>query len=97
MIVTTNRKASHKAKRFAHELAAIIPTCEYYKRRTFEVKQMLEFAANRGYTDFLIINENQKRINRLLHCHLPNGPTATYRISSIKYGKEVGLVCDYEM
>jgi ribosome production factor 1 len=89
VIVTTSRNASKHAKKFANEFATLIPTGEYYNRRTFEVKQMLEFAVNREYTDVIIINENKKKINQLVHCHLPNGPTAKYRLSSIQYGKEV--------
>eukprot|EP00008_Paramoeba_atlantica_P003730 CAMPEP_0201485846 /NCGR_PEP_ID=MMETSP0151_2-20130828/9942_1 /ASSEMBLY_ACC=CAM_ASM_000257 /TAXON_ID=200890 /ORGANISM="Paramoeba atlantica, Strain 621/1 / CCAP 1560/9" /LENGTH=349 /DNA_ID=CAMNT_0047870169 /DNA_START=51 /DNA_END=1100 /DNA_ORIENTATION=- len=89
VIVTTSRHASKHAKKFADHLAKVIPSGEYFNRRTFTVKTMVTYAIKHNYTDLLVVNENKKKINRVLHCHLPDGPTACYKISSIKYGKEI--------
>ena len=40
-------------------------------------------------TDVIIVNENQKQPNGFLLIHLPNGPTAHFRLSSCKITKEL--------
>jgi hypothetical protein len=37
----------------------------------------------------LVFNEDRKEVNGLLHVHLPDGPTAHYRISSLVLGQDI--------
>jgi len=46
-------------------------------------------AANEGVTDLFIINEDRKRPNAMMHTHLPDGPTAHYRLTSILLKKNI--------
>lgn len=53
------------------------------------VKKIIESANREGITDVIIINENQKQPNGFLLIHLPNGPTAHFRLSSCKITPEL--------
>jgi len=46
-------------------------------------------ATNRAFTDVIIFNENKKSPNGLLLIHLPDGPTAHFKLSSIVLAKDV--------
>ncbi|KAI3658345.1 hypothetical protein MP638_007319 [Amoeboaphelidium occidentale] len=85
VLVTTNKHAKKVGYAFAEELASIFPTGEYIKRKPqYDIKHIVEFSSNRGYTDVLIVNEDHKKLNLLTHIHLPNGPTAVYKLTSVK-------------
>jgi len=43
----------------------------------------------KGFTDVLIINESQGDFSGLVHIHLPSGPTAHYRLSSVRCCSEL--------
>ena len=49
----------------------------------------MKYATARGYTDVAVFNENQKHVNGLLLIHLPNGPTAHFKLSSLKLSKDI--------
>jgi len=61
----------------------------YYKRRRYELKKIVEYAKNRGFTDVLVFNEDNKTPNGLTICHLPNGPTAYFKIQSHTLRKDI--------
>lgn len=67
----------------------VFPCAQYYKRAGFPLKKIVKFAANREYTDVVIFNEDRKEINAMLVVHLPDGPTARFRLSSLKLGKDI--------
>jgi ribosome production factor 1 len=51
--------------------------------------QIVQYAAARGFTSLLVVNENNKRPNGLLLISLPAGPTAHFRLSSLKLRKKI--------
>lgn len=53
------------------------------------VKKIVKSATDKGYTDVIIINEDQKMPNGFLVIHLPNGPTAHFKLSNCKITKEM--------
>jgi ribosome production factor 1 len=67
----------------------VLPCAEYYKRQGFPLKKIVAFASGRDYSDLLVFNEDRKEVNGLLHVHLPDGPTAHYRISSLVLGQDI--------
>jgi ribosome production factor 1 len=81
VLITTCRSPSTYLKRFASCLCKTIPGARYVRRHRYEVRELTRHAAARGYTDLLILNERAKCPNGLLLCHLPNGPTALFRLS----------------
>ncbi|OLL26929.1 Brix domain-containing protein [Neolecta irregularis DAH-3] len=90
MLITTSKDPSAKLHLFSAELVDCFPNCTYVKRgHRFELEQIAAFASNRSYTDLLIINEDQKKPNGLLLIHLPAGPTAYFRLSSVQPAAEI--------
>ena len=53
------------------------------------MKKIVKYAAGRGFTDVAVFNENQKHVNGLLLIHLPAGPTAHFKLSSLKLSKDI--------
>lgn len=66
-----------------------LPCAEYYKRNGFSLKKIVQFASNRDYTDLVVLNEDRKGINGLLLVHLPDGPTAHFKLSNLVLGKQI--------
>lgn len=75
---------------FAEELVSIFPGAEFVKRQAqYDIKHIMEFSGNRGFTDVIIVNEDRKVVNALTVIHLPNGPTAYYKLSNIVCSKAI--------
>ncbi|KAF6265572.1 anticodon-binding protein [Scenedesmus sp. NREL 46B-D3] len=89
VLVTTCYKPSKTMFTFLAEMLEVLPCAEYYKRQGFSLKKVVGFAAGRDYSDLLVFNEDRKEVNGLLHVHLPDGPTAHYRISSLVLGQDI--------
>lgn len=70
-------------------LQEVFPCAQYYKRGGFPLKKIVKFAANREYTDLVVFNEDRKKVNAMLVVHLPDGPTARFRLSSLVLGKDI--------
>ena len=47
------------------------------------MKKLIPKAIEHGYTALLVVNEDMKKLNTLIVSHLPDGPTATFRVSSV--------------
>merc|ERR1711997_1004879 len=53
------------------------------------VKKMVKDSIQNGYTDIVVINEDNRSPNGLLISHLPDGPTAHFKLSNIKITKDI--------
>jgi len=89
VMITTNKAPSVYLHTFIADMQAVIPNSAYYKRGTYELKKVCTMAAKREFTDIMVINENKKTPNALMLIHLPDGPTAYFKLSSITLAKEV--------
>lgn len=89
ILITTSDNAQSKTRRFCKELTRIIPNSIAKCRWRMDVKPMVKQAISRGFSDLIIINENQKTPNGLLLVHLPNGPTANFKLSNVRLTKEM--------
>lgn len=89
VLITTCYQASKIMYQFISEMMELLPCAEYYKRGNFPLKKIIKFANNRDFTDILVFNENRKTINGMLVIHLPDGPTALFRLSSLVLGKDI--------
>ncbi|KAL6050011.1 Ribosome production factor 1 [Balamuthia mandrillaris] len=84
ILITTSIKPSASIYKFIKEdLMTVLPEAHFYKRGTYEIKQIVEFAKRRDFTDLIVINENSKKMNALLLVHLPEGPTAMFKLTSV--------------
>eukprot|EP00873_Tetraselmis_striata_P029893 jgi/Tetstr1/450157/TSEL_037199.t1 len=81
VLLTTCYKPSKVMFKFLSELLLTFPLAEYYKRGGYQVKQIVKFASNRDYSDVVI--------NGMLVVHLPDGPTAHFRLSNLKLSEDI--------
>ena len=78
---------------FASDLLNIFPGSVFRPRgRTYiTLKNLAQGAAERGFTDMLVINEERgrKKIDAITLVHLPSGPSARFRVSSVETCKSI--------
>ena len=67
----------------------VFPSAHYYKRAGFPLKKIVDFVAKRDFTDVVVFNEDRKLVNAMLVVHLPDGPTARFRLSNLVLGKDI--------
>lgn len=85
LITTSLNSTLHKE---AEILMSLFPNSEYIRRSAhryghkYGVREICRFASNRDYTVVLVLNEDQKKPNRLTVVHLPHGPTLTYSVNN---------------
>lgn len=89
VIITTCREASEKLLDFSKEFQQIIPNSELVPRRNYTVEEMTHYGINREYTALLIFNERNKKPEGLWIMHLPEGPTAHFKLSNTWYRKQL--------
>lgn len=53
------------------------------------LKKIVKYATAKGFTDIAVFNEDRKQVNGLLLIHLPAGPTAHFRLSSLKLSRDI--------
>jgi len=89
VLITFSDNPLRKTRIFGKELTRIIPNSEYRFRRRSAVKKIVKSAIANEYTDIVIVNEDQKQPNGFLLIHLPNGPTAHFKLTNCKITKEM--------
>ena len=79
----------------AQLLTSLFPNSHFIRRSShryghkFSVREISSFAANRGYTAALVLEEDMKRPSGLTMVHLPTGPTFHFSISNWVEGKKL--------
>jgi ribosome production factor 1 len=64
VLITTSRKATKITYEFCDELAGIFPGSEFHKRpkgKGFEMGAIAGWAAKRGYSNLIVVNEDTKK------------------------------------
>ncbi|KAI0296052.1 anticodon-binding protein [Russula brevipes] len=92
VLITTSAKATRTTYEFCDELVGVFPGAEFHRRpktRGFEMGKIAGWAAGRGFTNLVVVNENMKKPNAITLVHLPDGPTAYFRLSSIELTKKI--------
>lgn len=89
-ILVTSSDNPHKATvSFIRDLCRVIPNAEPKWRNRASIKKTVKNAKANGFTDLIFINEDRRMPNGLLLIHLPEGPTALFRVSNTRMGKSV--------
>ncbi|KAI0255778.1 Brix-domain-containing protein [Lactifluus subvellereus] len=92
VLITTSPRATRATYEFCDELVGIFPGAEFHRRpktRGFEMGKIAGWAAGRGFSNLVVVNENTKKPNAITLVHLPDGPTAYFRLSSIELTKKI--------
>lgn len=99
LLLTTNRRPKGKIFDFLKEIKSAIPGCEYYERKNFLIKHVIEQAKKEGFTDLLLFYEKNgiPRKYCLLcnynsqNCHYRPQFRVTLALDSVK-GSDIGFV-----
>jgi len=89
VLLTTGYNCSKVMYRFLSEMLEVFPSATYYKRKGYSLKKVVEYAKNRDFTDVVVFNEDRKKINGMIVVHLPDGPTAFFRLSSLVLSTDI--------
>ncbi|KDQ06649.1 hypothetical protein BOTBODRAFT_167917 [Botryobasidium botryosum FD-172 SS1] len=92
VLITTSQRATRTTYTFCDELVGIFPGAEFIRRKKgngFEMGRIAGWAAARGYTSLIVVNEDMKKPNAITVAHLPHGPTAYFKLTSVQLTKEI--------
>ncbi|KAF8511815.1 Brix-domain-containing protein [Hysterangium stoloniferum] len=92
VLITTCQKATRVSYEFCEEIVDVFPGAEFIRRKKgqgFEIGRIAGWAAKRGYGSIIVVNEDRKKPNAITLVHLPSGPTAYFKLSSIQLTKEI--------
>lgn len=89
IMITTRPHPSAKMFPLIAEILGIIPNAFYYKRMGYPLKKICEWAEKRGFTHLIVLNEKAKTPNAMIVSHLGTGPTAYFKLSSSRLGKDI--------
>ena len=81
--------SQQKTIAFVKELSRMIPKSEPMWRKKTSFKKVIQQATENGYTDVVVVNEDGRMPNGLIVTHLPNGPTAHFKLSNVKITKDI--------
>jgi len=80
--VTTSYKATRLSYNFVKDLLPVIPNSYFYPRRSYTIDQIAVEAKVKDWTDVIIVHECKKQIDSLTIVHLPEGPTAHFKLTN---------------
>ncbi|KAK0075427.1 hypothetical protein PV325_006916 [Microctonus aethiopoides] len=89
VLISYSDNPTRKTRIFGRELTRIVPNSISLYRNRSGVKKMVKSAIAKEFTDIIIINENQCQPNGMLVIHLPDGPTAQFKLSNVKITPEL--------
>lgn len=93
LLITTNDYPTVRTKKLILELGRVFKNSEYYPRRGYKLKQIIKWAAKRGFTNMMVFHEWNKEPVGMVMIHLPGGPTAHFRLTSLKLREEIKGSC----
>jgi len=96
IMITTCVHPSGTLFNLLKEIVHVIPGTTYYKRKGFALKKIIEYAKKKDFTDIIVFSEKSKKPNGMYLCHLPDGPTAYFKLTKLKLGAEIkgGATCN---
>ncbi|KAF8889313.1 anticodon-binding protein [Infundibulicybe gibba] len=92
ILITTSPKATKATYDFCDELVGVFPGAEFIRRKKgkgFELGRIAGWAAGRGYKHLCVVNEDMKKPNAITLVHLPEGPSAYFKLSSVELTKQI--------
>mmetsp|Transcript_36 Transcript_36/g.38 ORF Transcript_36/g.38 Transcript_36/m.38 type:complete len:329 (+) Transcript_36:75-1061(+) len=99
IMMTTCRRPYGRLFDFMKDLKMTIPNVFYYKRGDYPLKDVADYACNKGFTDLIVLTQKAKKPNGVVLMHLPYGPTADFKLTSLKLNSEIhnhGVPTDHD-
>ncbi|KAF9669155.1 hypothetical protein SADUNF_Sadunf14G0078600 [Salix dunnii] len=60
ILITTSRFNSTRGPAFISELLEVIPNAHYYKRGTYDLKKIVEYAKKQDFTSLIVVHTNRR-------------------------------------
>ncbi|KAM9761353.1 ribosome production factor 1 [Menidia menidia] len=89
VLITTSDRPRGRTVRFCKQLATVIPNAHVYYRKGLALKRIIPQCVARDFTYLMVVNEDRQVPNGLVLCHLPDGPTAHFKVSNVRLRKEI--------
>ncbi|XP_040374735.1 ribosome production factor 1-like, partial [Rosa chinensis] len=89
ILITTCRFNSSRGPAFIEELLSVIPNAQYYKRGTYDLKKIIEYANKKEFTSLIVVHTNRWEPDALLIIGLPNGHTTHFKLSKLVLRKDI--------
>lgn len=89
VLITCSENPHTWTIRFCRQLKMLIQDSIFLYRRHSSIKKLVKEAHSRGFTNLVVVTEDRRHPTGMLVIHLPEGPTAFFRISSVKYCKKI--------
>ncbi|KAK9122407.1 hypothetical protein Syun_020024 [Stephania yunnanensis] len=89
ILITTCRFNSSRGPAFISELLSVIPNAHYFRRGTYDLKKIVEYAKNKDFTSIIVVHTNRREPDALLVMGLPDGPTAHFKLSRLVLRKDI--------
>lgn len=93
VLITSSNRPSLKSHFLMKEMNKCIPNSHIKLRNGTDLKKVIPLAGSRGYTAVIVVNEDRKMPNGLLIVHLPEGPSAYFKVSGFRRGYEIKVSC----
>jgi len=75
--------------RLLQDLVTVFPNCHEEPRGERSMADVVAAAKEGGYSAVLVVNEDRGLPNGLLICHLPHGPTALFKMTSVQPSSDI--------
>lgn len=82
VVITTGLNATEVTFDFVKQVLPVFPKSIYFERLESSIDEFARRAAEKGYSDVIVVKEDKGALSTLTHVHLPEGPTAVYKLSS---------------
>lgn len=89
LLTTGWNKRSEFMSQLLKEMLTVFPIAIFYERRNYPLKKIVKYATNEGFSDVVVFNEDRKKPNGVMVVHLPEGPTALFKVVKVKLRKDI--------
>ncbi|KIO18197.1 hypothetical protein M407DRAFT_11998 [Tulasnella calospora MUT 4182] len=96
VLITTSPYATAPTWAFCDELVGVFPGAQFFKRKKKSFRSnapplgtIAGWAVKRGYSSLIVVNEDHHKPNALTMIHLPAGPTAYFKLTSVELTREI--------
>lgn len=87
VLITTRPRPSQQLFYFIADLQKLIPGLHFYPRKSYAIRDICRFAANRDFTHLIVLSEKSKVCNGMTISHLAGdgtaGPTAFFKLTNV--------------
>lgn len=83
ILITTSRDCSNRLQQFMKEFRLLIPNAEKINRGNLVIKELVQVAKEKEYTDIILLHENRGEPDGMIISHLPYGPTTYFGLYNV--------------